>query len=145
MKWWRSSSSFIGLLQYGLLNDYREPVLVCVSLWYFCVIWLTRQEQTPLRFWPCRFHVKWPSFSFSVITDGEEGYEINDNELHIRDLRKGVDGDGHNAVYQCLASNEHGELWTNFYLNILGTVNRVYFEFLRFTLDLTGNFLKEIT
>ncbi len=46
---------------------------------------------------------------------------IQGNELTISNLRKSINiGDfGDNAVYQCEAKNEHGSVWTNFYLNIL--------------------------
>ena len=46
---------------------------------------------------------------------------IEDNELTISNIRRSAtaDGYGDNAVYQCQASNTHGSIWTNFYLNIL--------------------------
>ncbi len=54
--------------------------------------------------------------------DGNDGhYVIEGSRLIIRKLKKGTEGRGDNAVYQCNAENRHGYVWANFYLNILGT------------------------
>uniref|UniRef100_A0A914CE69 Neuroglian n=1 Tax=Acrobeloides nanus TaxID=290746 RepID=A0A914CE69_9BILA len=64
------------------------------------------------------------------ITFYKNGVELNKNEkgrkwvidgakLTIIDVRKGIEGAGDNAVYQCKAENKHGYLWANFYLNLL--------------------------
>jgi len=47
-------------------------------------------------------------------------YEINGSQLVIKNIRRGDRGAGDNAVYQCNATNVHGSVWTNFYLNIIG-------------------------
>uniref|UniRef100_A0A1I7RH52 Neuroglian n=1 Tax=Bursaphelenchus xylophilus TaxID=6326 RepID=A0A1I7RH52_BURXY len=46
-------------------------------------------------------------------------WEIDKTKLILKNVRKGVNGMGDNAVYQCKAENKHGYLWTNFYLNLL--------------------------
>lgn len=63
---------------------------------------------------------------------GGNKYVIDANKLTIYDVKKGKDGrglyaeskgvpSGDNAVYQCKAENKHGYVWTNFYLNLLGS------------------------
>uniref|UniRef100_A0A914WBL0 Uncharacterized protein n=1 Tax=Plectus sambesii TaxID=2011161 RepID=A0A914WBL0_9BILA len=44
---------------------------------------------------------------------------IENNKLTLYDVKKGYQGAGDNAVYQCKAENKHGYIWTNFYLNLL--------------------------
>ncbi|KAI1726468.1 fibronectin type III domain-containing protein [Ditylenchus destructor] len=48
-----------------------------------------------------------------------ENWVIEGSRLTIYDVKKGINGQGDNAVYQCKAENKHGYLWTNFYLNLL--------------------------
>uniref|UniRef100_A0AC34QKD9 Neuroglian n=1 Tax=Panagrolaimus sp. JU765 TaxID=591449 RepID=A0AC34QKD9_9BILA len=48
-----------------------------------------------------------------------ERWVIDGTRLTIYDVRKGLNGLGDNAVYQCKAENKHGYLWANFYLNLL--------------------------
>lgn len=49
-----------------------------------------------------------------------ENWVIDGSRLTIYSVKKGFDGRGDNAVYQCKSENKHGYLWTNFYLNLLG-------------------------
>uniref|UniRef100_A0A7E4W950 Neuroglian n=1 Tax=Panagrellus redivivus TaxID=6233 RepID=A0A7E4W950_PANRE len=44
---------------------------------------------------------------------------IDGSQLTIYNVRKGINGLGDNAVYQCKVENKHGYLWANFYLNLL--------------------------
>ncbi|CAI5448724.1 unnamed protein product [Caenorhabditis angaria] len=44
---------------------------------------------------------------------------VDGTKLTIYDVKKGLNGRGDNAVYQCKSENKHGYLWTNFYLNLL--------------------------
>jgi neuronal cell adhesion protein len=48
-----------------------------------------------------------------------ENWVIDGSRLTIYNVRKGLQGGGDNAVYQCKAENKHGYLWANFYLNLL--------------------------
>uniref|UniRef100_A0A915E2G4 Ig-like domain-containing protein n=1 Tax=Ditylenchus dipsaci TaxID=166011 RepID=A0A915E2G4_9BILA len=48
-----------------------------------------------------------------------ENWVIEGSRLTIYDVKKGLNGQGDNAVYQCKSENKHGYLWTNFYLNLL--------------------------
>lgn len=49
-----------------------------------------------------------------------KNWVIDGSRLTIYDVKKGINGEGDNAVYQCKSENKHGYLWTNFYLNLLG-------------------------
>ncbi|VDK43484.1 unnamed protein product [Anisakis simplex] len=44
---------------------------------------------------------------------------IDGSILTLYDVKKGLHGNGDNAVYQCKAENKHGYVWANFYLNLL--------------------------
>ena len=59
---------------------------------------------------------------FLELNKNEKGrkWVIDGSKLTIFDVRKGIEGTGDNAVYQCKAENKHGYLWANFYLNLLG-------------------------
>ena len=51
-------------------------------------------------------------------------YKVHKRAEHCAAARPGAFEDdatchGDNAVYQCRASNRHGTVWANFYLNIL--------------------------
>jgi hypothetical protein len=48
-------------------------------------------------------------------------WEIDGTKLTLYNVKKGVNGMGDNAVYQCKAENKHGYLWANFYLNLLAS------------------------
>jgi hypothetical protein len=48
-------------------------------------------------------------------------WEIDGTKLTLYNVKKGTNGQGDNAVYQCKAENKHGYLWTNFYLNLLAS------------------------
>lgn len=57
-----------------------------------------------------------------------ENWVIDGPRLTIYNVRKGLNGMGDNAVYQCKAENKHGFLWANFYLNLLGSLfNQLFF------------------
>lgn len=49
-----------------------------------------------------------------------ENWVIDGSRLTLYGVKKGFNGQGDNAVYQCKSENKHGYLWTNFYLNLLG-------------------------
>lgn len=51
--------------------------------------------------------------------DGDR-WVIDGSVLTLYDVKKGLHGNGDNAVYQCKAENKHGYIWANFYLNLLG-------------------------
>uniref|UniRef100_A0A915AY17 Neuroglian n=1 Tax=Parascaris univalens TaxID=6257 RepID=A0A915AY17_PARUN len=50
--------------------------------------------------------------------DGDR-WVIDGSVLTLYDVKKGLHGNGDNAVYQCKAENKHGYIWANFYLNLL--------------------------
>lgn len=58
-----------------------------------------------------------------------DNWIIDGSKLTIYDVKKGLNGEGDNAVYQCKSENKHGYLWTNFYLNLLGDFLYYFFLF----------------
>lgn len=66
-----------------------------------------------------------PTFLFykngkEISSSTDTSISIEANRLTIKKVRKGSqERDGHMATYQCKATNKHGYLWTNFYLNVL--------------------------
>lgn len=50
----------------------------------------------------------------------DRNWAIDGSLLTLYNVKKGIHGNGDNAVYQCKAENKHGYVWANFYLNLLG-------------------------
>lgn len=59
-------------------------------------------------------------------------WDVTGSVLTLRNVQKGFEDSGDNAVYQCKAENKHGYLWANFYLNIFGNAKFSIKKLMRF-------------
>jgi len=67
------------------------------------------------------------SFENNAEIGQTEKIRIFGSTLLIKDVKKTTDKEaGDNGVYQCLASNMHGTLWSNFYLNLLCNLSETH-------------------